>query len=353
MFYLSVVEVPWTPDSFKSAFYCWSHCDCESGSKNRSAAQWDTTDVMGWSAETEDLNVFIFFWRFLVQLTEWNSAPPPLKGQNVACYGSHSHIFSDVQTIWFCLLRLFAHVQKAASSNQESPQEVEPQWCDQGLVLPCRRIIKGEAQRFFTLFVFFAQFKRISNTRKCVLFWGRMTVNSCCSFLGRWSDEVFLSLKWTFYLLLLLLLLLSTLWSERKESGSVGESRSQRGWPAARSRRREREGKKRKRLVEKCRSKANYVVWQVGLISRYFAESNTDLPQHARPPRDARAPCDRLGCCLFEYSHTFTPVNFTAFRKRKRKRAQSPKRLWSSRQQGVAFGKTCPTTHFILIGCLL
>lgn len=33
------------------------------------------------------------------------------------------------------------------------------------------------------------------------------------------------------------------------------------------------------------------------------------------PPRDARAPCDRLGGCLFGYSHTFTPVNFTAFKK--------------------------------------
>lgn len=53
-----------------------------------------------------------------------------------------------------------------------------------------------------------------------------------------------------------------------------------------------------KRLGEKCRSKANYVVWQVGLISRYFTKTTTDLPAHAC---SRHVPCDRLGCYLFGY----------------------------------------------------
>lgn len=59
------------------------------------------------------------------------------------------------------------------------------------------------------------------------------------------------------------------------------------------------------KLREKCRSKANYVVWHVELISRYFTKTTTDLPAHAR---SRNAPCDCLGCCLFGYgrSHSFT-----------------------------------------------
>lgn len=56
------------------------------------------------------------------------------------------------------------------------------------------------------------------------------------------------------------------------------------------------------KLREKCRSKANYVVWHVELISRYFTKSTKDLPAHAR---SRNAPCDWLGCYLFGYSHGF------------------------------------------------
>lgn len=52
------------------------------------------------------------------------------------------------------------------------------------------------------------------------------------------------------------------------------------------------------KLVEECRSKANYVVWQVGLISRYFTRTTTDTPAHARL---RRGPCDRPGSYLFGY----------------------------------------------------
>lgn len=53
-----------------------------------------------------------------------------------------------------------------------------------------------------------------------------------------------------------------------------------------------------KKLGEKCRSKANYVVWQVGLISRYFTRTTTDLPAHAC---SRHVPCDQLDFYLFGY----------------------------------------------------
>lgn len=53
-----------------------------------------------------------------------------------------------------------------------------------------------------------------------------------------------------------------------------------------------------KKLGQKCRSKANYVVWQVGLISRYFTRTTTDL--HALAC-SRHVPCDQLGYYLFGY----------------------------------------------------
>lgn len=67
------------------------------------------------------------------------------------------------------------------------------------------------------------------------------------------------------------------------------ESHSQWNWPVAYA---------QKAYGEKCRSKANNVVLQVGFISRYFTKTTTDLPAHAC---SRRVSCDRLGCCLFGY----------------------------------------------------